>query len=642
MEPAAGIAVLPFAVHDERLAIWREGLVNLVSLDLSGVSGLRAIDSRTLLARWRERGLAQDTAQLGWVLDLAAGAGARYAVIGSAMADGGELLLTAAVHDISGHRGLGSVRAQGPPDSILTLVDRLTLEILRLVLSGKAPELPRIDLSRVSTTSLPALKSYLEGEVLFRRSQFQAAAEAYSRAVEADSAFALARYRLGLSRRWFWSDTTGSVPDPLKAAVGQFADQLPPHEAGVLRGILLRGQDLWVARQVLEEEARRHPDDAETWFELGELYYHSGTQALVPLEAADRAFARAIELDSTFTLPYIHRIDYAVGAGDGREAARFLGIFSRLAPESRYVPWFRQVTGLAFGDAAARSRAEAALDTLEIHDLFWLGLSLRGKRCCWTLAEQAFRKVRARGELTQDATRLLFWVSLAQGKTGAALGWVDDPFMPEEHRGLMLQVLDEIGVPIPSTRLDSTLISGAPDSSTLRLFSIASYAASRARWGVVRGSLERLRLSAGRLAATNDSSEAGFIAAVAQGLEGYARWRRGQREQALPLLERAQRHAVGNWRREVVNARLRWWLGRLHIEMGRPRAALPYFRSLAGTGLPADYELGVLYEQLGMAEEARDAYALFLARRPHPDPPFQPMTRRARQALLRLANAEAD
>jgi DNA-binding SARP family transcriptional activator/TolB-like protein len=639
--PVPSVAVFPFTTQDEALAIWREGLVSLVSLDLSGVAGLRAVDSRALLARWRERGM-KDPPELAPALELAASVGARYAIVGRVMARGRRVLLTAGVHEVASRQGLGTVRAQGPPDSIFALVDRLTLEILRVIVSGTGGELPRVDLSRVSTSSLPALKAYLQGEVCFRKSQFSAAAEAYARAVDADSTFALARYRLGLSRRWFWSDTTGSTQNPLRSAVGRFADRLPAHEAAMFRGILLRDEDLWAAREVLEEETRRHPDDAETLYELGEIYYHDGHQVLVPVEEADRAFARAIELDSTFTLAYIHRIDYAIHAGDRDEAARLLGIFSRLAPESHYVPWFRLVTTLAFGDSVARSGAEAALDTLEIGDLFWLGLTLRGQRCCWALAEQVFRNVRARGERAQQATRLLFWVSLTRGQAIEALRWADDPILPDEHRGLMLQVLDELGVPIPPARLDSTLTLDPGDSTALRLFSVGWYAASQARWRTLRSSVERLHLSARRLEASGDSSEAAFTEAVAQGLEGYAWWRRGSREHALRLLEVAQRHTVGNWRRETVNTLLRWWLGRLLIEMGRPREALPYLRSLTATGLPADYELGRTYEQLGMSEQAREAYTLFLARRENADPVFRPLTQHAKGALLRLASARTE
>jgi tetratricopeptide (TPR) repeat protein len=422
------------------------------------------------------------------------------------------------------------------------------------------------------------------------------------------------------------------VPDPFDAEVGPVADRLPPHEAAIFRVSRLRARDVRAARELLEGEARRHPDDAETWHELGELYHHSGAQALVPPEAADRAFARAIELDSTFTLPYIHRIDHAISMGDASGAARLLGTFARLAPESPFVSHYRRVTGLAFGNPAARSAAETALDTLETHDLLWMGVTLQGQRCCWALAEQVLRKVRERrDELRPDATRELFWVSLAQGKAREALGWIDDPFMPEELKAPMLQVLDELGVPIPDARLDSALTLDVSDSvDAVRLFCVGSYAASRARWQVLRGSLERLQSPARRLRATGDSSEASFTEAVRQALEGYAWWRRGQRDNALPLLERSQRRAVGNWQRGIVNMHLRWWLGRLLLEMGRPREALPYFESLTSTSLPADYERGRIYEQLGMVEQAREAYALFLAPRQQADPMFQPMIQQAR------------
>ena len=305
--------------------------------------------------------------------------------------------------------------------------------------------------------------------------------------------------------------------------------------------------------------------------------------------------------------------------------------------------WYRLVTGFAFGDPAARSTAEAALDTLNSHDLLGLGVQLQGQRCCWELAEQVLRRVRERGELRPEATKQLFWVSLAQGKAREALGWVNDPSMPDEPKGAMLQVLDQLGVPIPATRLDSALSLGAPDSvDAVRLFYAGSYAASRGRWRVLRGSLERLQARGQGLRATGDSSEAGFNDAVREALKGYARWRRGQRDDALRLLEHSQPRLVGNWRRGRVNTRLRWWLGQLLLEMGRPQEALPYFESLTGSSLLTDYERGRIYEQLGQIERAREAYALFLAPRQEADRVFQPMIQDARAALQRLAVARTE
>lgn len=76
---APGIAVLPFTVQGEGLDVWREGMVDLLSTNLDGAVGLRTIDSRTVLARWRE-GVTDDRAlDLASALDVARRTGARYA-----------------------------------------------------------------------------------------------------------------------------------------------------------------------------------------------------------------------------------------------------------------------------------------------------------------------------------------------------------------------------------------------------------------------------------------------------------------------------------------------------------------------------------------------------------------------------------
>lgn len=634
--PAPAIAVLPFALQDDALATWREGLMDLVSMDLSGIPGLRAVDSRTVLARWREEVVGREAPALATALHVAERAGGRYAVAGSVIADGPDLLLTAGVHEVAGRRMLGIARARGPADSIFSLVDRLTLEILRLMPGSDGREFARIDLARVNTASLPALKAFLEGEVLFRRSQFESAAEAYGRAVEADSTFALARYRLGFSRQWFWVSLMGGSPDPLAPAVGRFAGRLPQHEAAMFRAFQLREEDVTAARDLLEEEARRHPEDADTWYQLGEFYHHSGAEVPVLPGAAVEALARAIALDSTFNLPYIHRIEYAIGERDTAGADRLLRTFARLAPDTRFLAQLRLLAGFVVGDSIARSASEAALDTLEVSSIFWLGMQLAATRR-WDLSEQAFRTAWDRGELRPAAAMPLFFTRLGQGKTREAHRLVNDPFTPLSQKPRLLDALAEVGVPIPAAELDAILhLKTADGADAVELFYLGSVAASRGRWQVVQSVVEQLRSRVRSLGAAGDSSAASFADAMRLGLEGYLSWRQGQRDQARRLLQSSQRRALGG---RGVNDTLRWWLARLLVEMGRPREALPYFESLRGSWLPADYERGRLYEQAGMAKQAREAYALFLAPRPQADSVFQPMIQDASAALERLPNA---
>jgi tetratricopeptide (TPR) repeat protein len=145
--------------------------------------------------------------------------------------------------------------------------------------------------------------------------------------------------------------------------------------------------------------------------------------------------------------------------------------------------------------------------------------------------------------------------------------------------------------------------------------------------------LERLRARGRRTGTAEDSTEATLAKALQQGLEGYQAWRGGQRDLALRLLLDAQRHAHGG---QNINDMLRWLLGRLQAEMGHPREALPYFESIAVTLPPSNYERGQVYEQLGMAAQAREAYALFLTPRQQPDSLVQSQNQKSREALDRL------
>jgi len=631
-ESAPALAVLPFTVTDTALASWREGLVDLVSMNLAGVPGLQVVESRTLLARWREQVAGVEPPALAASLDVAARAGGRYAAVGSVMIDGADLLLTASVYELAGSRLLGVARSRGPADDIFGLVDQLTIEILRVMPADDARPLEGIDLAGSNTASLAALKAYLEGEVLYRRSQFEAAAEAYGRAVEADSTFALARYRLGFSRQWFWVDLQGSVPDPLAPAVGDLAARLPRHEAAMFRAFQLREQDVFAARDLLEEEARRHPNDPDTWYQLGELYHHSGVQALIPRRAAEQALARAIALDSTFSLPYIHRIESAIASRDTVGAFRLLESFGRYAPDTRYLAQLRLLADFTVGDPAARAASEAALDTLEIQRLFWLGVML-GMTNYWDRAEHVFGRVHERGDLGWQALPPLFFASLAQGRVRDAHRLLEDPFTPRFRKAAMLQVLVEIGGSATGDEQEAVLtLHPADTADAAEFFHIGGLAASQGRWQVFQAVLDRLTAQGRNLRASGDSTAADFADAVRQGLEGYRLWHDGQRDRALQLLTTSQRHALGTDRRIVVNATLRWWLGRLLVEMERPRDALPYFESLAGTYFPGDYERARLYERLGMDDQARDAYSRFLDAWKSADPEFEAMVRNARVA----------
>jgi uncharacterized membrane protein (UPF0182 family) len=92
---------------------------------------------------------------------------------------GRDLRLTADIYEVSDGRSLGQAQVQGSPDSVYMLVDQLSIEVLQAIRGGEVEDLPRIQLARVTTASLPALKAYLEGEALYRKADWEGALAAY-------------------------------------------------------------------------------------------------------------------------------------------------------------------------------------------------------------------------------------------------------------------------------------------------------------------------------------------------------------------------------------------------------------------------------------------------------------------------------
>jgi transcriptional regulator with XRE-family HTH domain len=106
---------------------------------------------------------------------------------------------------------------------------------------------------------------------------------------------------------------------------------------------------------------------------------------------------------------------------------------------------------------------------------------------------------------------------------------------------------------------------------------------------------------------------------------------------ARVVLREAQRQATwtGVMSVDMVNETVRWWLGDLLLQMGRPRDAAVYFASSGHEPLVAA-RVGRIYEQIGERARAREAYSLLATTWSHADPELQPQARAARAAVRRL------
>jgi tetratricopeptide (TPR) repeat protein len=626
-DAAPGIAVLPFAVQGEGLDVWREGAVDLISSNIDGAAGLRAIDSRTLLARWHDAVDEGDRPDLETSLDVARRTGARYALLGTAVALGRDLRLTADIYEVESGRSLGQAQVEGAPDSVYMLVDRLSIEALRTIL-GRAEDLPRVELARVTTSSLPALKAYLEGEVLYRKADWTAAIDAYDRAVGADTTFALAWVRLSEAISWLPPDARpeGDVVLPANQAARYLA-RLPEREAVLVRGNRSFVDGSMSMLEPVRSASRRYPDDPELAYLLGEYYAHFDDQLLADEEESGRMLARAIELDPTFAPYYQHPIENAFYQGDSARALELLSTFESLAGGTFEARRFRLAAELAWGNERQRAGALATLDTL----------SEARAAPAFLLRHPRFLEV---GLACADAQRrdgnaFEYIVSnLAAGR----LDRVDEAL--REGDGLpgpgfitaVLFHLRQRGTDVDPERLR---LAASADTLFPNDFFAALLAQEDGRAAEVRRTLEKARQAQRSQLEAGDTLNAARIAGYIQVIEGYGALERGEKEQALALLQQGQRQATG-WNADGgVNLYVRWSIAELLVDLGRGEEAIPYYRSLRADP-DAALELGKIYAALGRREEAKEQFETALAYWRDADPALAPRIAEARQGLAGL------
>ena len=194
------VAVAPFRVasRDASLRYLREGMLDLLSAKLTGTTGPRSADPRSLLTAWR-REAGADSADLSRAraLEVAEALGAGQLLIGDVTGDSSHITLQAVLVRVRDGRALAPARVEGDPDSLPKLVDMLTAQLL----TTDAGEDDR--LATLTSTSLPALRSFLNGQWLYRRGRYREAAQAYSAAVDLDTTFALPALRLARASNWF-------------------------------------------------------------------------------------------------------------------------------------------------------------------------------------------------------------------------------------------------------------------------------------------------------------------------------------------------------------------------------------------------------------------------------------------------------
>jgi len=587
-------------------------MVDLFSMSLDGVGGYRTIDSRTVMARWREVVGERPEADLATVREVARRSGASYVMTGNVVSFGDEIRLQAELVGVGDGRDVGAGRVQGPADSVPALVDQLSIKVTEdLLREGGSEVLTAHRAASRTTASLPALKAYLEGEAHLRHADFEAAGEAYDRAVATDSTFALAHVRLALVYGWRESLFSERAGEHARAAE-RLVDELGPRDRAIVEGdAALRRRDLTAIAHV-EQTAAKYPDDPEAQVLLGEYYVHYGPSLLVSIERTRDVLEAALELDPNFGPSYIHATEYAIATGDSAGTRELLERSRRVygSDESPYYARYRLAADLLLGDSLQQANARAALDTAADRTLGGIGANIgfisERPGVMVLLAEEAWD----RGQLPPW---ILYYALFSSGKLEELRARVDElrPEWPET--ALDYEAWRWAGGPEPAADAAYRVrVCGDVADRTGRLDCSIEGAAWRIETGDATAALEiaaELRIASDSMLAAGDSVHAKDYERAATAVEAYALGTNENPAAAIEALERLAKR-----RSDSVDWWIRLWLADLNAREGRRREAVPYYESLRRDGMVAfaSFRLGQIYQELGRPDEAVDAYSTFL------------------------------
>ncbi|MEJ7809642.1 MAG: serine/threonine-protein kinase [Gemmatimonadaceae bacterium] len=366
------VAVAPFNVPDTDLELWKEGLVDILSRNFDGAGDFRSVSPTVIVGSWSGRADKDNARKLGRK------SGASYVIYGSLFAKRGDSVqIRADLVDVATGVNVGDgVTLFEAIDRLDVLADAVTVQLLTAL--GQQRAVAAFRGTTLGSSSLPALKAFLQGEQSYRRTAWDSAITYYERAVSLDSTFALALRRYGLAVSWQRAGAD-SLSLALRLRAGAFNRRLSPRDSlltladsiGASLGALARARDTtegaYTRRMfaTLRTTTQRYPGDPEAWYALADAHMHYFAPGEpVTDEYVMRAFDRAIALDPSFAPAYIHAVELRLSLSGADSALKYARTYLALNPTDVEAEGIRLVARLIDRKTARTAATSAILDTI--------------------------------------------------------------------------------------------------------------------------------------------------------------------------------------------------------------------------------------------------------------------------------------
>src|SRR5919108_5929630 len=270
------VLVMPFGVlrGDASLDWLRQGSVDMLTRNLAQWRDVDVVDYEHTLDLIREANLEGAPAVgLSQARELAREADAGTVVLGQIQRIGDSIGVVARVYDVDDGHLVSELSAGGLASADSRwLFDELANEMLGL--AGAAPSQRKVQVARITTSSVEAYRQYLNGARALHAWNLEAADSAFERATSIDTTFALAYYKRAQTQGWRrQSDTLARRYARLAAA---HAERLPVRERALVDGLLDMLEDNHTrAQQRFASLLAEDSTDAEAWYGFGDAYFHA-------------------------------------------------------------------------------------------------------------------------------------------------------------------------------------------------------------------------------------------------------------------------------------------------------------------------------------------------------------------------------
>lgn len=652
------IAVLPFrtvGAGSQQLEDLADGLVELMYYRLPGSPGPTVVDPRIIgTALNGRRGNLTEADAIEVARDLGAGS----VLLGQMLEIGTDRIrLTASLRTVPGGRVVARAEdIEGPTDSLVALVDRLTATLLVREAGEDGQRF-----NALLGTDLPALREYLAGRTAYAGGRYREAVDRFDRALRIDSTFALAAMGLALAGDFLtggdddrgvalaWGSRNRLDHRDSLLLVALAGPRYPAHYTGAEQ---LRG---W------EDAVAALPGRRATWQGLGEVLFHVAPAMDVPRahERSAAAFTRALAIDSLFAPALGHLLELKAAEGDTAAVRRLGNRYLAIDSAGSLADFYRWRVARALDDEPALQafrdqvdRVDPAtlwriigmgqLDGTGMADVVWAAdnlLARSGRNRDLHISFNALRAVALNRGRPAEAARIATEAGgSAQPGPYLTLGLVVEALYSGGDTALAARALDH----------NLALADEPPGSNPTNpaFFTVCArglWNAARGNWSSIPTDLARLR----SVPAAADRYNTGYITVCAAILQ--ARWaaaldraEAGDRLATLDSLVQ-KRPPANSWIMAAANltvSRLREQAGDLPGALAAVRR-FPYEYDLVPVALATFLrEEGRLARATGDRAGAVRAYTHYLALRDDPEPAVRAEVQRVREDLARLVGED--